>query len=281
MLTGGNGAAGILSPSMQDRPALELVRETFPELPALDTAVSRAILLRVSAGELAETLRLGRPGAMVAFGRQDVASPGYPAAVRAARGGGFEAVERLAGGRAAVFHEQTVALAHAIPDNDPLTHTHERFEQAATIVADALISLGVDARIGEVPGEYCPGMHSVNARGRVKLTGIGQRVIKGAAHLGGVVVVGESERLRGVLVPVYAALGLDWAPETAGSVEDELGGVRYEAVEQAIIAQLQARYELAEVPLGRMTLALAERLASDHLSPPFAGAGPPGTPPRL
>jgi octanoyl-[GcvH]:protein N-octanoyltransferase len=281
LLTGGNGAAGILSPSMQDRPALELVRETFPELPALDTAVSRAILLRVSAGELAETLRLGRPGAMVAFGRQDVASPGYPAAVRAARVGGFEAVERLAGGRAAVFHEQTVALAHAIPDSDPLTHTHERFEQAATIVADALISLGVDARIGEVPGEYCPGMHSVNARGRVKLAGIGQRVIRGAAHLGGVVVVGESERLRGVLVPVYAALGLDWAPETAGSVEDELGGVRYEAVEQAIIAQLQARYELTEVPLGRITLALAERLASDHLSPPFAGAGTPGTPPRL
>jgi octanoyl-[GcvH]:protein N-octanoyltransferase len=265
---------------MKARPRLELVRETFPDLPALDTAVSRAILVRAAAGELPETVRLGRPGAMVAFGRQDVASPGYPAAVRAARADGFEAVERLAGGRAAVFHEQTLAFAHAIPDSDPLAHTHERFEQAALTMVNALRSLGVDARIGEVPGEYCPGTHSVNARGRVKLTGIGQRVIKGAAHLGGVVVVGQSGRLRGVLVPVYAALGLDWEPATAGSVEDELGSVPYEAVEQAILAQLDARYELTEVPLAQATLALAEKLAGDHRSPPFDRVGTPETPRR-
>jgi len=39
---------------------------------------------------------------MVAFGKQDRSSSGYGEAVRAARDQGFEAVERLAGGRASI-----------------------------------------------------------------------------------------------------------------------------------------------------------------------------------
>ena len=72
-------------------------------------------MLRVAAGELPETLRIARPGPIVAFGKRDVVTAGYPDAVRAARAGGFEAVEGLAGGRAAVFHEDTIAFAHADP----------------------------------------------------------------------------------------------------------------------------------------------------------------------
>ena len=85
----------------------------------------------------------------------------------------------------------------------------------------------MDARVGEVPGEYCPGEYSVNAaRPAASSSGIGQRVIKGAAHIGGVIVVAGRERVRDVLVPVYEALGLEWDPATAGSVEDEVGPVR-------------------------------------------------------
>src|SRR3954451_25488501 len=98
---------------------IELVRKAITDRPALDTAISRAILERVAAGELPETMRLARPGAMVAFGKQDVKAAGYAAAADAARAQGFEAVRRLAGGRAAVFHEGTVAFAHAAPDPMP------------------------------------------------------------------------------------------------------------------------------------------------------------------
>jgi lipoate-protein ligase A len=248
---------------------LRLTRDAFPDDPTLDTAVSRAILLRVSAGELPETMRLGRPGAMVAFGRRDVASSGYARAVRAARARGFEAVERLAGGRAAVFHERTVAIAHAVADRDPTPDTRARFDDMAAIVAGALGSLGIDARIGEVAGEYCPGEHSVNAGGRTKLAGLGQRLVKGAAHMGGVVVVGGSDRVRDVLVPVYDALGLEWDPDTVGSVEDELGTGDLESMEKAILEQLALRYELEEASLDRATLSLAEELAPRHSSPRF------------
>ena len=75
--------------------------------------------MRVGAGELPETLRLARPPRMVAFGKQDAVAGGYAAAVSAARGQGFEAVLRLAGGRAAVFHEGTIGIAHAVHETSP------------------------------------------------------------------------------------------------------------------------------------------------------------------
>ena len=77
-------------------------------------------------------------------------------------------------------------------------------------------ALGVDARVGEIAGEYCPGRYSVNARGAVKLAGIGQRVVGGGSHTGVVLVVEGEERINEVLAPVYAALGLDWAPRRRG-----------------------------------------------------------------
>jgi octanoyl-[GcvH]:protein N-octanoyltransferase len=246
---------------------VRVVRDSFPDDPAFDTAVSRAILERVAAGELEETIRLARPGAMVAFGKQDVHAPGYPDAARLARERGFEAVVRLAGGRAAVFHEDTVALAWAVADRDALAHTHDRFREVADVLATALARLGVAAQVGEVPREYCPGDYSVNAGGRVKLAGVGQRVIAGGGHIGGVIVAAGEERVRDVLVPVYAALGLDWDPVTAGSVAAEIGGASFELVRDAIAAELGSRYEVVETGLDEQTLALARALEPEHATP--------------
>ena len=257
------------------RPPLRLHREAFQDDPALDVAVSRAILLRVAAGELPETLRITRPPAMVAFGRQDVASAPYLDAVNAARANGFEAIERLAGGRAAVFHERTLAIAHARPDDEPQAHIYPRFEEWSGRIAEALRKVGLDARVGEVPGEYCPGGYSVNARGAIKLAGIGQKLIKGAGHLGGVVVVGESARLRNVLMPVYDALGLEFDPVTAGAVEDDLPAVSMDEVEQALTEQLRADYELTEAALDPETFELAKRLAPDHVAPATSSSSSP------
>jgi octanoyl-[GcvH]:protein N-octanoyltransferase len=248
------------------RPPLRVVRQAFPENPAFGTAVSRAILNRVAAGELPPTLRLHRPPPILSFSRQDRASPGFPAAVGAARQARFEPVLRLAGGRAAVFHERTLACSWAGPDRRPAARTTERFRELAELLAAALGELGVDARVGEIPGEYCPGAWSVNARGRNKLAGIGQRLISGGAHAGGVIVVSGSKLLRDALEPVYEALGLDWDPATAGSVEDEVPGVDLERVEQAILAELGTEFALTEAEIDAETLAVAERLEQGHLA---------------
>jgi len=250
--------------------AVRLLEESFPDDPALDTALSRALMLRVAAGELAETLRIARPGAMVAFGKRDVVSPGYGAAASAARAGGFEAIERLAGGRAAVFHPGTISYAHAIADPDPRAHVTERFEATARLIASAVASMGVDARVGEIDGEYCPGAHSVNARGRHKLMGVGQRLVRGGVHVGAVIVVDGADRVNGVLHPVYDALGLDWRPEATGSVAGEAPGATWDAVAAAIVAAFGEHYALEPATLDSDTIALARRLAPEHRSPEAA-----------
>ncbi|HEY6672749.1 MAG TPA: hypothetical protein VIZ91_09645 [Solirubrobacterales bacterium] len=243
---------------------LRLIRHSFPDQPELSTEVSRTILRRVAAGELPPTIRIHRPGDEVAFGRQDVASPGYAAAVEAARAAGFAAVERLAGGRAAVFHQGTIAIARAYSDPQPPKRTYARFEEMAGLIADALRGLGVDARVGEVPGEYCPGAYSINARGTTKLAGIGQRMIRGGAHMGGVVVASGDLGITRVLEPVYRALELDWNPATSGSVSDELGReVDPGEIEEALLAELAKRYDLVDAELDEETMRIAtESLAS-------------------
>lgn len=246
---------------------LALSRQGFAGPAARGTAVARAVLIRVAAGELPPTFRIHRPGRMLAFSKQDAASPGFPDAVRAARAVGFEPVVRLAGGRAAVYHDQTLALSWAVPDRRPSARTEARFRELAELLREALSDLGVDARVGEVPREYCPGAWSVNARGTRKLVGTGQRLIAGAAHRGAVIVVGDSDLVRDALVPTYEALGLDWDPATAGSVEDEVARVTITEVQEAIVARLAERHELAEAELDTETLALAERLESDHTVP--------------
>jgi octanoyl-[GcvH]:protein N-octanoyltransferase len=259
---------------MIERQTVRLVRAGYPDPPELDTAVSRATLQRVAQGSLPETLRLHRPGPIVAFGPRDRVEPGFTEAVAAARSHGFAAVERLAGGRAAVFHEGTIAFSWAIPDPSARERIRPRFELLADIMVEAIRSLGIDARVGEVPGEYCPGEHSVNARGRTKLMGVGQRVVAGAGHVGGVIVVSGTDRVRQVLLPVYAALGLDWEPATVGSLEDEVPGLTWERAQEAVVDAFDRRFDLIERDLPGDVLRLAGQLRARHaVGPAISAAG--------
>lgn len=242
-----------------------LIDEGFPDPPAMDVAVSHSILESVSRGDMGGVFRLHVPATVVAFGLADRVVPGYRHAVRAAEAHGYGAVERLAGGRAAVFHERTLAFSWAVPDPEPRANIRERFEAISSVMVEAFETLGIDARVGEVPGEYCPGKWSVNVGGRVKVMGVGQRLVRGAAHVGGVVVVEHGHRVRDVLIPVYRALGLDWDPRTAGALADRSPGIDTPLVARAIINSFANRFRLVRGDLPQSTLASAEDRLSTHL----------------
>jgi octanoyl-[GcvH]:protein N-octanoyltransferase len=227
-------------------------------------------MLRVAAGELPSTLRLARPGRALAFSKRDLVAPGYGRALRAARAVGFEPIVRLAGGRAAVFHEGTLELAHAVRDEDPRAGIHARFGAESALLARALAALGVEARVGEVPGEYCPGRYSVNAGGARKLAGLGQRVVSGGSHTGAVIVVDSAEQVRAALGPVYEALGVDWDPAAVGAVAEELGSDGdsiWAGLCDALVEEYAREHEIEEAELDSETLALARRLAEEHRAP--------------
>ena len=249
------------------RRAIRLVRTGHPGHPALDTAVSRAILEDVATGHLGETFRLYKPGRVVAFGRQDVVAEGYERAAAACRAEGFEAVERLAGGRAAVFHEGTLAFSWAIPTTDPLSGITERFAEIDEIIVRTLRGLGFDAHVGEIPGEYCPGRYSVNLEGRWKVMGVGQRLRRGVAHVGGVLVVFGRDLINRVLTPVYRELSFEWDHNATGSLRAVCPDITVVQVADALVTELASVAETSEVDLGDSTLRRAAHLAPEHLSP--------------
>jgi octanoyl-[GcvH]:protein N-octanoyltransferase len=261
------------SPGTDPPTEIELIDRSFAGQAALGTGVSMAVLRRVARGDLPSTVRLHRTGRILAFGRIDRLAPGYARAVAIAREHGFEPIERMAGGRAAVFTEGTLCFSHATRIRSMAAGTHDRFRRTAEIVRDTLRAVGADARIGEVAGEYCPGEWSVNAGGRVKLAGIGQRMVAGGAHVGGVLVVRGEQQIREVLVPVYEALGLEWDPATAGSVAGATGAgpppadgpdPLLEQVRSAFRAELEARFSVREAEIDEETLRLAEGFRAFH-----------------
>jgi octanoyl-[GcvH]:protein N-octanoyltransferase len=230
-------------------------REARP--PALEVAVAHALVERVNEGAFDSVLRVYRPAPTVAFGRLDRLRPGFGEAVAAARAHGFEPVLRAPGGHAVAYHEGCLGIDELVGEDDPIAGMHERFAASASRLAGVLRSLGVDARVGAVPREFCPGEFTVNARGEVKLVGTAQRVLRHASLLAASVAVSGADRLRAVMVDVYAALELDMDPATVGAVDE---GVSVDAVERAVLAA----YDFVEAPVDAATLALAGELEAGH-----------------
>lgn len=211
--------------------------------PEADLLEGIELLERVRDGKSGPTLRLYRPEPTVAFGQRDIRLPGYEQATASARGLGFDPVVRKAGGRAAAYHQGTLIVDHVEPAGEAMLGHQDRFKVLGSLYAEALKSLGIDAVVGEIPGEYCPGEFSVHGlpgpgsstASPVKLVGTAQRVVSGAWLFASVFVIEDSGPLRAVLEAVYADMGLDFDPTTAGAAEDLVPGTTVEAVELALL----------------------------------------------
>jgi len=246
-----------------------LVRESAPRPPALEVAISHALVERVSAGAVGPVLRIYRPAPTLAFGRLDRLRPGFAAAAAAAREHGFEPVVRAPGGHAVAYHDGCLVVDEVVPERDPIAGMQERFARSGERLAAALRTVGIDARVGRIAGEFCPGDFTVSAGGRVKLVGTAQRVIRHGSLLAASIAVTDGDALRAVLTDVYEALELDWDSATAGAIEDE-APVAVDAVEDAVVRAYE--WDLAPASLDSETLALAARLEVQHLVPEVAPA---------
>jgi lipoate-protein ligase A len=247
---------------MAPPPDVEMLEGRVGHDPALEVALAPVLLDAVARGERGPVLRCYRPPRTVAFGRRDTFLAGFASAASAARDHGFVPVIRAPGGQAAAYDEGCLVLDEVMPAKDSLTGIQDRFAREAERQAAALRCLGIDARVGEVPGEYCPGAFTVNAGGRKKLIGAAQRTVPGAWLLSTVVVVESAARVRSVLESVYDALELEWDPATVGAVAEEAPRVRIDDIEHALLSVYAQRYRLlpATIPPDAVAASL-ERVA--------------------
>lgn len=243
---------------------MELLRARHPGDPLLDAAITHALLRQVAAGERPPTARIFRPGPTMAFGRLDALdAEAYDLARAAAREHGYTPLLRLGGGHAAGYDEGSVLVELIRPVATIAEGVRDRFATMTDLLVEALGALGIAARVGELPGEYCAGDWSVNAAG-VKLAGTAQRAIRGASLVTAMLIVEGADRLRAALVDVYAALGLAWRPATAGAAADLVPALRAADAERALIATLAARERLTAGELQDATVTLARTLTAAH-----------------
>lgn len=171
-----------------------------------------------------------------AFSRRDTLLAGFGDAERVVSASGFAPVVRPVGGHLAIYDEGSLVLHLLMPHPAPRLHIQERFAVLGEAIAVALQGLGVDARVGPVPGEYCDGKFSVNDAGRAKIAGTGQRIAKPGYLFSAVVMVRSSATITGSLIDAYDRLGLDLDPASVGAVADSAPGATLSDVARCLVA---------------------------------------------
>lgn len=216
-----SGPSGVREVPPGGRVLIEAVRAPgAPRTPVDEVLSSLVLLQRVAAGEATDAVRLFSPAPTVAFSRRESLHPRFALAADAARAAGYLPVVRPAGGRAVVLDEDWLVV-DLVSSETARRDDGEVFRERGRDFADLARGWGVDARLGGVAGEYCPGEWSVNARGAVKLVGTAQRVVRGARLFTASIPLRLSERAHGLLVEVNGILDLAWDPATVGSLAEE------------------------------------------------------------
>jgi octanoyl-[GcvH]:protein N-octanoyltransferase len=158
-------------------------------------------------------------------------------------------------------------VAWASREQRPRETTEDRFRRVAEITLSALRAIGIDAEIGETPGEYCPGRWSIKAKGK-KVAGFGQRIVRGGAHVGGVIVVSNPQLVNLPLIPAYAELGYKWEPGATGSLSQSTPDLTTDQIITSLSAALADSINdvLPARPENR-TISLARQLVHEHVPP--------------
>lgn len=242
---------------------IALYRDVIED-PALDIAISRALMDMVAEGFPYDTLRIYQPSPMLALGKLDRLSDGYDHIINYCRQINLQPVIRIAGGRAALFHERSLALAWARRESASQSfNIDDRLEPLNKIYIETLSSFGIDARQGQLEGEYCPGDSTINARGQVKLIGTGQRAVSGCGHLGSVITAEDSLRIAELIEPVYQAMDHPFDRSTCGSVEEEVG-IDLVQLREGLISAFADQYEVVEMKLPLGAFRRARDLIDEH-----------------
>jgi lipoate-protein ligase A len=243
---------------------IQLIKKSYTSTPTLETAISKTMLDEASSKMIPETLRFFEPKNLVAFSLRDSKKDGFKNAVITTFQNSFDPVLRLSGGKAALFHWGTIGYAWTIPDDNPKANVCERFEEISLRVKDTFSSMGIDAHIGEINGEYCPGKYSVNARRKSKIMGVGQRLAKYASHIGGVINITNSKLTQTILTKIYKDLDYEWIPTTVGSIEDEIGEITNNEIISKLIEKFSEHYSLEETTISKDIIEKAHKIENSY-----------------
>lgn len=163
-------------------------------------------------------LAFHRPQPTAAFSRRDRLRPGYPTAQEATASAGYAPWDRLTGGRFAAYDSNALVVDLFRSHSEQWAEPRVRFERFSGALRAALRRFDDDVRVGEVPGEFCPGEYSLNVGGRTKVVGVAQRVTRHGWLISALLNVNHSEETGELIDRVYAMLDYEWDRGTYGAL---------------------------------------------------------------
>lgn len=242
------------------------------EEPVTAYGYQRVVFEQVASGARPATVSITPSARHVGVTRRDTFRPGFDGAVRACYGEGYPVLVRGSGGGATAADGGTFGFSITRPADgrEAGRGIRDRYDEAAALVLGAFARLGVEAEVGEVRDEFCPGDHSIRVGGwreGMKVVGIAQRVTRRATSVGGIVLVHGEAALARILEKVYGTMSLPFRPASVGSLRRAGVGAGVEEVVEAFAAEAKSRYGAAWVPLDGRTLEHARRSGGQHLVP--------------
>lgn len=230
-----------------------------------------ALLLRNRPDTWSELVHIYVPqGPTVAFSSRDLRRPGILAATELARSAGFETVVRSPGGQMVAYDSGAVVIDHVTWSSGLRQAGGATFAANAATHAGVLRALGdIDARVGAVEGEYCPGEFSINVAGRTKVVGSAQRITGTGSLFSTVVQVSVSAEVRAVIAAVSDALGYELRAESVAGLTDYEPALTAEDVAAAFAIDYRGRLGTSD---RRLPGSFVERVAGVDALP--VGVGP-------
>ena len=203
-----------------------LVAKPF-ENPEDGFGLQQAVLEEVASGERGPVALIWSSSPYVGATRPETRLEGFAGAARSVESLGFPVLVRNSGGGAVAANGGSLSFSLTVPVEDLRHGLYERYADGVDLVASALRRVGVEAKGGEVEGEFCPGAYSVRSGGwrGVKHAGLAQRVTKRAARLEALVLVEDTGPVREALARFYGGLGLPFRPSCVADLPARLPDV--------------------------------------------------------
>ena len=247
---------------------MEIAVAEHLENPEDGFGLQQAVLEEVASGERGPTALMWTSSRYVGVTRPETRLPGFEKAIRAATDLGFPVLVRSSGGGAVAANEGSISFSLTFPVEDLRQGLYERYAEGVELIAAALRRTGVEAEVGAVEGEFCPGAHSVRSGGPwgVKHAGLAQRVTRRAARLEALIMVSETGELVPLLQRFYDALDLPFRSESVGDLPADVPRVI-----EALWAEVRERYGGEERSLDKSLLEKARSLGDEWRIAPETG----------
>ena len=216
--------------------------------PESEISISPRLLNHAVEQSAGAFVRIYRPKPTMAFSTRDRADPSFSHLLAISKEHGFAPVTRSPGGRVVAYHEESVVVDFLSSENSPHAFIKERFEALGAIFVEVLALLGITAKVGEIPREYCPGKYSVTSNS-VKLVGSAQRLVRGGWLLSSSIIVRNGLPVRNVLSDIYSAMDYDMDPRTIVALNEFESSIESEDFISLFTDLLRGKFDIIDCEL--------------------------------